>query len=174
VSALVPPKLADLARELQLGELEVRFGYRPGVVGSAFLVLFAVPAVVGLFRLVFEAGGPVLAAVDLVALALVAWRVRRMYVRFRGGVYLFEGGIAEAYRDHVKKVFTWSEVKAIQRHRTLTVLNFIPVLFEDEYLITAQREDLKEADDMLLDSKLIGARQAVRMIANRIGQAGLM
>ena len=56
--------------------------------------------------------------------------------------------------------------------RTLTLLNFIPILFEDEYLIMTHREDLNEADGMLLDSRLMGTRQAVRMIASRIGQTG--
>lgn len=169
----MPPKLANLARELHLGKLEVRFGYRPGLVGSAlmvFLIFLGASAVVGLFRVVFEDGGPVLAVVDLAVLAMVAWRVRRTYARFRGGVYLFEGGVAEAYRNQVKKVFTWSEIKRVQRHRTLTLVNFIPILFEDEYLILAHREDLDEADGMLLDSRLIRARQAVEMIADRIGQ----
>ncbi|GAA4524694.1 hypothetical protein [Amycolatopsis samaneae] len=97
MSAALPPNLADLARERRLGELEDRFGYRPGVAGALLLAFVGSTAAGNLVRVVSGAAGTAEGVATVVVLALVAWRVRRMCARLRGGVYLFEGGIAEAY-----------------------------------------------------------------------------
>jgi hypothetical protein len=170
----LPSRLEALVRELKLGELEHRFGYRPGILGAVFsiyvlwvMVPMLIQAVAGKFG---EFRG-VLIAVSGLSLCAVAWHFWRVYVRFKGGVYIFTGGIAEAYGNKVKKVFTWKEVQSVTRSGTLTTLNSIPFMFERHYIVAALRDDLGLNDYMQLHSTLVQFHHVALLIESHAARA---
>ena len=163
----VPPDLADLARQLRLGEVQFRFGYRPHVITAIVVITAAIfdgAAFVG--ALVSGALGA--CALSLPVLAVAGWWVHRTRVRARGGVYVFEGGIAEAYAGKVVKIFSWTEIRALQR-RTVYLIGFLPLPFfvDREWVLFAYREDVAEIDGMVVRGTLIDREVLLAIVEAR-------
>ncbi len=165
----MPPELADLARQLRLGEFEFRFGYEPRVLTAIVVISVGISATVS-FVGALAVGAWVFCVTSLLVLAGVGWWGHRTRVRARGGVYLFEGGIAEAYAGKVVKIFTWKEIQSVQR-RTVVMIGFLPLPFfvDREWVLYAFREDVAEVDGMIIRGTLDQRQVLLRIVEARAG-----
>jgi uncharacterized protein DUF6585 len=131
----VTPRAFAAARKYGLGEPELRVRHRPGALGTA---LFLILIIVSLEFWESDSSAPISVSFMILTPTVAVLWLFTTVAKLRGGLYVFAGGIADVYGDHIHTALRWPEIAAVGQLTTLYVLNFIPVGWQRECTITAR------------------------------------
>lgn len=129
------PRVVAAARRYGLGEPESRFRHRPGALGTA---LFLILIIVSLEFWESDSSAPISGFFMIMTPTVAVLWLFTMVAKLRGGLYVFTGGIADVYGDHIHTAMRWPDIAHVGQVTTLYVLNFIPVGWQRQCTITAR------------------------------------
>jgi hypothetical protein len=132
----LPPQLRAAVRRHDLGGLEQRVRHRPSI-WSTIGVVFLVIAAAEFARA--DVTAPISIAALVVAPIVAAYWLFTTRSKLRGGLFVFQNGIADVYGRYVQTVLTYREISRVSELTTIYLLNLIPVGQERECTITATR-----------------------------------
>jgi len=134
--ASLPPQLRAAVRRHDLGRLEQRVRHRPSI-WSTIGVIFLVIAAAEFARA--DVTAPISIAALVVAPIVAAYWLFSTRTKLRGGLFVFQNGIADVYGTYVQTVLTYQEISRVGELTTIYLLNLIPVGWQHECTITATR-----------------------------------
>jgi len=132
----LPPQLRAAVRRHDLGRLEQRVRHRSSTLSTVGVIMLVLAAAE-------FAQADITAPISIAALVVVpvvaAYWLFSTRSKLRGGLFVFQNGIADVYGKYVQTVFTYKEISHVGELTTIYLLNLIPIGREHECTVTATR-----------------------------------